>query len=625
MPRPGLTAASAGLNDLGQATLRTKRGTASNCRWVQASWRRGPWNTPRTGDGVRLPLRIRQRQTLQRVVDRLQGEGAFARCVWPTGEVRCGRPADMVVEAIGMVDTLSLAWMPACRWHAPLSAHWLTTRLLSMGRARAVPLDAVSMLGAGSQAGRLFLPPQLSTGVPDEARRAKVAGDPVGAAGDLWDSYDPAGHAYLVQFELGGELTGRLVGPALPLPPVTTVGRAAELACYDAAATWGMPDFVFRPHAQRKGSGVREVGGDGLILLRDSAMVVQVKRRESATDDPAKEQRWLKKVAAKAERQVHGSIRMLHIGAMEFENVRGRRLLVGGRNLDCLGVVILDHDDVPQDVLIRPERPSVVVLTRRDWEFLFGQLKSSHAVASYLRLMADEEAVPLDQESARYYGLAAAEGEVDTSWRRYFTDAERLSGNAFPVDLPSGDDAPHVLFRTVLEDIALMGDADDAADRQEVLCLLDSLPVPARVTLGQRLLRELRQASHAHRWLRRWRSQVPVRNQGRLRIGGAYPQIVYTVATEYNDRVYDMHEMFLTWQHHQYASVDPEREDVWTVGILLIVPSRDTWTWETVVSWTTGHLNLPPEGVEVLRTTFGPHWDDAVARQKASADPAVST
>jgi len=59
----------------------------------------------------------------------------------------------------------------------------------------------------------------------------------------------------------------RRIPNASPLPVGEIQGYAAEDAVRDAAATWGMPDFVFLPEQQRVGAGVRELG-DGL-LLRD--------------------------------------------------------------------------------------------------------------------------------------------------------------------------------------------------------------------------------------------------------------------------------------------------------------------------------------------------------------------
>jgi hypothetical protein len=50
-----------------------------------------------------------------------------------------------------------------------------------------------------------------------------------------------------------------------------------------------------------------------------------------------------------------------------------------------------------------------IALTRRDWDFLFDQLRSTTAVLDYLFRAAAASPVPLGDEPARYYQLAAAD------------------------------------------------------------------------------------------------------------------------------------------------------------------------------------------------------------------------
>src|SRR5437868_1345488 len=52
----------------------------------------------------------------------------------------------------------------------------------------------------------------------------------------------------------------RRVPSASPLNPEITQGYAAEEATHDAAAVWGLPDFVYLPETQDAGSGIRELG-----------------------------------------------------------------------------------------------------------------------------------------------------------------------------------------------------------------------------------------------------------------------------------------------------------------------------------------------------------------------------
>ncbi|MGA5166693.1 MULTISPECIES: hypothetical protein [Streptomyces] len=73
------------------------------------------------------------------------------------------------------------------------------------------------------------------------------------------------------------------------------------MAVQDAAATWGLPDFVMVPSVERKGRGVREIS-DGLLVVGSRGVVVQVKAREGEPGTHEKESSWvLKQLAAASE------------------------------------------------------------------------------------------------------------------------------------------------------------------------------------------------------------------------------------------------------------------------------------------------------------------------------------
>src|SRR5437773_2240661 len=57
----------------------------------------------------------------------------------------------------------------------------------------------------------------------------------------------------------------RLVPGASPLGDGESEGRAAETATHEAAALWGLPDFVYLPDVVQVSSGVRELG-DGIVI-----------------------------------------------------------------------------------------------------------------------------------------------------------------------------------------------------------------------------------------------------------------------------------------------------------------------------------------------------------------------
>lgn len=214
---------------------------------------------------------------------------------------------------------------------------------------------------------------------------------------------------------------------------------------------------MYRPSIRKLGSGSRELG-DAVLIVGKQRLVVQVKSRASATEDPALERSWLTKKAAEACRQAKGTIRRLRRESAQFVYARGRALDVDGKALSWLSVVVLDHPDTPDDVV--PDTPEdTVVLLRRDWEWLFENLKSTHLVAQYLRRVAGE-AVELGTEPVRYYDKARADAaaepdEVPAVLLR--PDGRPFSAPQLPM-LAVGDDAGsdngHLLLRSVMEDIA---------------------------------------------------------------------------------------------------------------------------------------------------------------------------
>ncbi|WP_406460214.1 hypothetical protein OHB07_38325 [Streptomyces sp. NBC_00111] len=121
----------------------------------------------------------------------------------------------------------------------------------------------------------------------------------------------------------------------------------------------------------------------------------------------------------------------------------------------------------------------VIALLRRDWKFLFNQLRSTHA--GYLHRVTASAPV-LGGEPERYYELAAADAEavpgaLDPSWtRRGGQPHSVLPLPAAPAG--SDDDEAHTMVRIMLKDVASIptGLAELEA-WQRVLASLDSLPV----------------------------------------------------------------------------------------------------------------------------------------------------
>lgn len=146
-------------------------------------------------------------------------------------------------------------------------------------------------------------------------------------------------------------------------------------------------------------------------------MVVQVKSRDAA--GPIEEQRerhWIDKQVRKALRQASGTVRLLRSRPFDLVNGRGRTMTVDGNRLNWTALVVIDHDDPPDGITppVQAGPIPAVVLLRRDWEFLFDQLQSTHAVVHYLTRCAGKPN-ELGQEVVRYYDLAEADANTPPS------------------------------------------------------------------------------------------------------------------------------------------------------------------------------------------------------------------
>jgi hypothetical protein len=205
----------------------------------------------------------------------------------------------------------------------------------------------------------------------------------------------------------------RTIAPAIPLVDDSSQGVAEEEATRSAVAKWGLPDFVFHPLVRQVGSGVREVG-DVVLLHGDYGLVVQVKSRLRPGDAPERERSWLLKANRKARRQAAGTVRTLRTAPTTLRNLRGREIEIVGAQLKWLAAVVIDHANPPPDFVptVPPTGLPSLTLLRRDWEFLFDQLRSTHAVVQYLHRAGALDPVPIGQEPVRYYELAQADEDA---------------------------------------------------------------------------------------------------------------------------------------------------------------------------------------------------------------------
>jgi hypothetical protein len=395
----------------------------------------------------------------------------------------------------------------------------------------------------------------------------------------------------------------RVIPSASPLSVEVRQGYAAEAAVHDAASVWGLPDFVYRGHTRELGSGTRELG-DGIVIVRDLGVVVQVKSREHASPSPEKERSWLEKQTAQALRQGAGTVRQLQRGEVELTNLRGASVAVDAAAHRWVIVVVLDHPDPPVEVAppLDGVRQPAVVLLRRDWEFLFDQLKSTHAVAAYLDRVADES-LPLGQEPVRYYELAQADAAAPPAEfpaERVAAPRVVVSGPLLPMEpAASSDRSAHQVFRAILEDIATTRLTTAAeTDRQRVLGELDSLPVLQRAAVGRFVLEALEKvAAHGDDGVL-WQLRTVAGEGGRTHLGfGACSR----QATE------EIRTAFSWWvqlRHHDIVSATGSPDAVTTVAVLITPRTDGRRAWDTTMTAVAGDLQFTPEELATLRSVW---------------------
>ncbi len=176
-------------------------------------------------------------------------------------------------------------------------------------------------------------------------------------------------------------------------------------------------------------------------------------------------------------------------------NGRGRTVTVDGNRLNWTALVVIDHDDPPNGITPPSQAGAVpaVVLLRRDWEFLFDQLQSTHAVVQYLTRCAGQP-IELGREVVRYYDLAEANVNTAPSPLDYtFLGPATLhwSSPLLP-RAPAGqeDRTAYAMFRLILEDLAASA-VNQPADVLDFIAAVDSVPVAHRAGLGRLLLEQL--------------------------------------------------------------------------------------------------------------------------------------
>lgn len=390
----------------------------------------------------------------------------------------------------------------------------------------------------------------------------------------------------------------RVIPQATPLRAHDRRGVAAEAAIQDAAATWGLPDFVMVPSVERKGAGVREIS-DGLLVVGKLGVIVQAKSRETEPGSLERESSWINKQVVAATKQIDGTARRLKGSEATMQNGRGRGVRINGSSIDWIGVVIIEHPNPPEDFVLtmRQGRNPAVVLLRRDWEFLFDQLRSTHAVVSYLHRVGEPTEI-LGREPERYYELAIADreakpGPIDPV---LIGRGELHSVPLLPA-APAGsdDDDAHGMVRIMLEDIATTRVEPERQDaRQEILASLDSLPVGHRTELGRLLLDALTTARETEPESTWWTFRT-------FLVGPEQDQLGFGVCSALNEMTRAAFSAWLLLRHHERGERAGSFADLTSIGVLL-TPRNDGYRdWDTTMNAVHDDPELTEEDLQQYR------------------------
>ena len=406
------------------------------------------------------------------------------------------------------------------------------------------------------------------------------------------------GHALTLMVETSDGVFLRPIAHALPLRADSDQGPAAEQAVDSCAATWGLPDFVYRPALRRVASGSRELG-DRLLLVGRMGVVVQIKRRVNATDDETRETAWLTKAVNKASRQAIGTLRALSARTTRLVNGRGREITLDALEIDWIVAVIVDHDDPPEGLTFEStSRYPTIVMLRRDWEFLFDQLRSTYAVVQYLKRAASSDPIDLGREPIRYYELASADAATPPSPLdpRILGGGSPISAPLLPQE-PAGADVRgyHSIVRIIMEDIATSPVVDDATeeDRLAVLSEIDRLPVAHRAELGELLLSMMHEVAGVDDSETKWRFR-------RYLFAPPEPQLAFGACSRFSELHREAFNRWVMLRHHEFTRDIERTEDVVTVGVLLTPRSDGLRPWDTTMVRAAGDLQLTGEELKAL-------------------------
>ncbi|MBA8792845.1 hypothetical protein FHX74_000439 [Friedmanniella endophytica] len=405
-----------------------------------------------------------------------------------------------------------------------------------------------------------------------------------------------------------GIVVGREIAPARDLLNFSQDGVAVEEATRAAAGRWGLADLVLRPVIVPKGSGIRELG-DGTIFAGRRGVSLQVKARGVTGDSPDKAARWMLKNAARGLRQAHGTIRTtLQNPTVDLTNLRGRTVRIHGSTVSWIPVVVIDHPNPPPTgVVPAPDlKGPSVVLTRRDWEFLWDQLRSATAIVDYLHRVAEEvEPLELGAETDRYLDLAEKDALAPPASLPTWisgTDAEPTTTPLLPRDpVASVDRLGHAIFQQILEDVASTDFAGEEADRIRLLSHIDRVAVGARAELGRLLLQRLIRCAEAVPEGHRMEHRILYLDHGAL-------QVTFTTMSQLTGYHQDFYRSWLLLRRQTFLEQSGAQGPIypWTVGVLLTPRPDGPRAWDTTTISTNGPPAYDDADYERLTEVFLP-------------------
>ncbi len=400
----------------------------------------------------------------------------------------------------------------------------------------------------------------------------------------------------------GATIYARPISPALDLDPGVRRGTAAEDASLTAASIWGLPDFVLRPTEIAKGKARREVG-DGTIVVGPRGAAVQVKARETPSEDPERESRWTRKRSLEGARQAAGTIRTLRTQPVELLNGRGRLIRCDGSTIDWVRVIILDNPCLPEIVvdLDGNEDIPAVTIARHDWDFLFEQLRSTSAVVDYLHRVARSDPIALGTETTRYYELASADETAPPgplpSWMTT-AEMQRITHPLLPhAPATSSDTTGHTVFHMILEDIARSSVRSGEDERLEVLALLDRFNVGSRAELGRLLLTHLDDVMSVPAGETKWQFRRIIQDQGAL-------HLAFGVCSQLTPVHREAFGQWVMLRHHEYVQRATDVQGPRTVAVLLTPRWDGLRPWDTTMFAMNGDIGLNNDELQGMRALW---------------------